>query len=138
MRVFLDSNVIVSGIAFRGIEHEILRFTFLPGSDFVISEDVKDEVLRVLREEFPRLRAEAEEIVSLVRAEVVPRRSYEARLRDFPRLRDAKDAHVLAAALAAGCDVIATGDKDLLVLGEVEGVRIVRPARVLQELRGLP
>ncbi len=138
MRVFLDSNVIVSGIAFRGNEHEILRRTFLPGSEFVISEVVKEEVLRVLRDEFPGLRTEAEELVSVLRAEVVPRRSYEARLRDFPRLRDPNDAHVLAAALAAGCDVIATGDKDLLVLGDVEGVRIVRPARVLRELRGVP
>ena len=138
MRVFLDSNVIVSGIAFRGNEHEILKFSFLRGSDFVISDDVRDEVLRVLRGDFPKLRAEVEEIVSLVRAEVVPRRSYEARLRDFPQIRDPNDAHILAAALVTGCDVIATGDRDLLVLGEVEGTRILRPARVLRELRGVP
>ena len=138
MRVFLDSNVIVSGIAFRGNEHEILKFSFLRGSDFVISDDVRDEVLRVLRGDFPKLRAEVEEIVSLVRAEVVPRRSYEARLRDFPQIRDPNDAHIRAAALVTGCDVIATGDRDLLVLGEVEGTRILRPARVLRELRGVP
>ena len=137
MRVFLDSNVIVSGIAFRGNEHEILKLSFVRGSDFVISDDVRDEVLRVLRDDFPRLRAEVEEIVSLVRAEVVPRKSYQARLRDFSRLRDPNDAHILAAALAAGCDVIATGGRDLLVLREVEGVRIARPARVLRELRGM-
>ena len=137
MRVFLDSNVVVSGIAFRGNEHEILRFSFIRGSDLVISDDVKYEVLKVLREDFPKLRGDVEEIVSSIRAEVVPRRSYEARLHDFPRLRDPNDAHVLAAALVAGCDVIATGDRDLLVLGEVEGVRVVRPARVLRELRGV-
>ena len=138
MRVFLDSNVIVSGIAFRGNEHEILKFSFLRGSDFVISDDVRDEVLRVLRGDFPKLRAEVEEIVSLVRAEVVPRRSYEARLRDFPQIRDPNDAHILAAALVSGCDVIATGDRDLLVVGEVVGTRILRPARVLRGLRGVP
>ena len=137
MRVFLDSNVIVSGIAFRGNEHEILRFSFIRGSDFVISDDVRDEALRVLRQGFPKVRADVEEIVSLVRAEVVPRRSYEARLRDFPRLRDPNDAHILAAAVVAGCEVIATGNQDLLVLREVEGVRIVRPARLLGELRGV-
>jgi len=137
VRVFLDSNVIVSGIAFRGNEHEILGFSFTRGSDFVICDDVRDEVLRVLREEFPKLRAHAEELVSLVRAEGVPRRSYEARLHDFPQIRDPNDAHILAAALVAGCDVIATGDRDLLVIGQVEGVRIVRPARALRELRGM-
>lgn len=46
----------------------------------------------------------------LVRAEFVLARDYEPRLSDFPTLRDPKDAHVLAAALAAGCDLIVTGD----------------------------
>ena len=128
MRLFLDSNVLVSGIAFSGTEQWILRATFRGGHTFVISEDVRREALNALREKFPRLRPEADEALFLLRVEVVPARAYAERLEAFPGLRDPKDAHVLAAAVASRCDALVTGDRDLLVLGEVGGVRIVRPS----------
>lgn len=127
MRFFLDSNVLVSGTVFPGTERWIVRATFHGGHAFVISEDVRQEALDVLREKFPRLRPEAEEALSVLRVEVVPRAAYAERLGGFPELRDPTDAHVLAAALASRCDAIVTGDRDLLVLGEIEGVRILRP-----------
>ena len=135
MRAFLDSNVLVSGIAFGGNEHALLLLTFTSDHTFVTSDDVQEEAMQVLRATFPRFREEAHEILSLVRAEVVPQDSYAARLQDFPRLRDPNDAHVLAAALASRCDLLITGDKDLLVLGQVEGLRIVKPAHGLGLLR---
>jgi len=136
VKVFLDSNVIVSGIAFRGPEFDLLRSSFASRHVFVISEDVQGEVRGVLRRQFPRFQEEAEEILALFPIDVVPREAYAARLGDFPALRDPKDAHVLAAALEAECDLIATGDQDLLVLGQLEGTKIERSARVLRLLRG--
>lgn len=134
MRVFLDSNVLVSGIAFRGNEHAVLRLAFAPGHHFVLSEDVRDEVLRGLLEKFPSLRAEAMELLVVIRAEIQPRMAYTSGPTDFPGLRDPRDAHVLAAALTAECDLIVTGDKDLLRLGRVGRARIVRPREALRIL----
>ncbi len=134
MKLFLDSNVIVSGIAFRGNAHAILVSAFTSKHRFVFSEDVHGEALQVLRGKFPRLRREAEEILSLIRAERVPRKDYRSQLGEFPALRDPNDAHVLAAALVAECDLIVTGDQDLLSMGNVAGVRIVRPAEALRIL----
>ena len=42
--------------------------------------------------------------------------------------RDRKDDYLLAYAVVGRADYLVTGDRDLLVLGEVEGVRIVSPA----------
>ncbi len=127
MRFFLDSNVLVSGIAFPGNERWLLRRTFGGRHAFVISEDVRQETLDTLRQKFPRLKPEAEEALTLVRVEVVPASAYRERLGDFPALRDPHDAHVLGAAVVSQCDAIVTGDRDLLVLGEASGVRILRP-----------
>jgi len=41
--------------------------------------------------------------------------------------RDPDDDMVLATAKAGACDVIITGDKDLLDLGTYDGIRIVSP-----------
>ena len=45
---------------------------------------------------------------------------------------DADDDHVIAAALAARADAIATGDGDLLRLDPWQGIRILPPAEVLR------
>ena len=52
--------------------------------------------------------------------------------------RDRKDDYLLAYALVGEADYLATGDKDLLVLRQVGGAKIVSPAefaRILEEAR---
>ena len=138
MKFFLDSNVLVSGTAFSGTEHWILQATFRGEHAFVISEEVRREALAVLRQKFPRLRVEAEEALSLLRVEMVLQKAYAERTGEFSRLRDPKDAHVLAAAIVSQCDAIVTGDRDLLVLKEVEGVRILRPGQARRLIGDAP
>jgi uncharacterized protein len=43
---------------------------------------------------------------------------------------------VIACALAAQADYLVTGDQDMLVLGEHEGIRIVMPRQFLDLLEG--
>lgn len=50
--------------------------------------------------------------------------------------RDDKDNKYLELALAAGADAIVSGDADLLVLHPWRGVRILRPAKYLDQYRG--
>lgn len=53
----------------------------------------------------------------------------------FPQVpRDPDDDLIVATALAANADLLVTGDNDLLILGEHEGVRILTPRRFLDEL----
>lgn len=102
--------------------------------EFVLSQDVQEEARGVLIPKFGRLRAGAYEALSLIRAEIVLRADYEDTLDKVPLLRDPKDAHVIAAAIAADCDLLVTGDKDILSLGGVGNLQIVTPAAALKIL----
>jgi len=46
-------------------------------------------------------------------------------------VRDPKDRYLLTYAVNYAIDFLITGDKDLLVLGQVENVRILTPAQFL-------
>lgn len=50
--------------------------------------------------------------------------------------RDPDDEVVLAAAVEGRADRIVTGDKDLLVLGEYEGIPIITPRAFLDLIEG--
>ena len=51
-----------------------------------------------------------------------------------PVRRDADDDLVLATAVSARADRVVTGDQDLLVLQQYEGIRVVSPRRFLEWL----
>jgi predicted nucleic acid-binding protein len=46
--------------------------------------------------------------------------------------RDRDDDNVLATAVAGQADIILTGDDDLLVLGEYNGIRILSPRQFVE------
>jgi putative PIN family toxin of toxin-antitoxin system len=48
--------------------------------------------------------------------------------------RDADDDEVLACAISGDCEIIVTGDDDLLVLNEYRGIRILRTSALIEEL----
>jgi len=48
--------------------------------------------------------------------------------------RDPKDDYLIMLAKTSRADLLVTGDKDLLVLDGFEGVRIIAPAKLLEEL----
>ncbi len=119
---------------FRRNENRILLSSFRAPHEFVLSQDVLEEARVVLRQKFARLREGVDETMSLILAEIVPRESYERMIDQMPTLRDPKDAHILAAAIASDCDILVTGEKDLLSLRQFGKLRIVKPAAALQIL----
>lgn len=52
--------------------------------------------------------------------------------------RHVKDDYLLAYALTAQADYLVTGDDDLLVLDQVEGVKVVAPVEFLEVLQANP
>lgn len=122
LRVILDTNVLVSGIAYpKSVPGKIIAAWRNGSVDVLLSNYILDELRRVL----PRLEqrhgltlTEVDDLVDVlsIQADIIePLPSAE------PQLRDLADQPVLGTLLAAlttsGTDYLVTGDKDLLVLG---------------------
>lgn len=109
MRVALDTNVLVSAFATRGLCADVLQ-VILAEHELVLGETVLGELRRVLRQKIRMSAAMSEEVETFLRrhAVIVP---------DAPplrlRLRDRTDLPVLAEALAGEAEVLVTGDRDL-------------------------
>lgn len=140
LRVVLDTNVLLSGIAYpASVPGKILAAWRHGSVEVLLCTHILDELRRVL----PRLKqrhglspAEIEDLVDIlaIQAELV-----EPLPAADPELRDAADQPVLGALLAAqkgsGADYLITGDKDLLVLAG--RYPIIMPARFWEMHAGL-
>lgn len=86
--------------------------------------EMEEEVYRVLTEKF-----RWESVRALTALDTVLTRAIHVQLRGTVKAcRDPKDDIFLECAIRARADLLIAGDKDLLVLGAFEGVRIVTPA----------
>ncbi len=131
MRIFLDTNVLVSAIATRGICADLLR-SVVAEHELVVGEVVLTELRRVVGSKF-RLPAERiDEVEAFLRTyEVVAR----PRAMDSVVVRDLADRWVLANARKATADILVTGDADLLAVRATAVLRIVTPREFWTELR---
>jgi len=123
VKVYLDTNVLVSAFATRGLCADVLRH-ILAEHELLTGEVNLRELSRVLLDCLHVPQNTIEAIDAFLRGhEVVP--SPEKKL-DLP-VRDPDDAWVLASAVASNADVMVTGDRDLLELAENSPVRILDP-----------
>jgi uncharacterized protein len=106
MRVVLDTNVIVAGMAYpNGPPGRVVQAWRSGALEVFLSPWILAECARVL----PRLRPFTQMTDAEI-AELVEQLAFAA------DVRDAADEPVLATLLATGADLLITGDKDLLVL----------------------
>ena len=123
MRVFLDTNVLASAVATRGICADILQ-TALSEHEVVVSEQVLTELRRTLKEKFRTSDELADETDEFLRREAQV-------VGEAPKLeiavRDKDDVSIVEQAVAGAADVLVTGDKDLIEMGEDRPIRILTP-----------
>lgn len=134
-RVFLDSNVIFSGLySSSGAPGKILE-VFIEGElELVISRQVLDEVIRTIKEKLPQILPALRKLLENSPPEVVRDPALEDVKRWASEL-DTADAAILAAAVTAQPDYFVTGDRRFLNnpgIAERAGLRIVTPAQFME------
>lgn len=121
MKVFVDTNVLVAAFATRGLCADILRY-ILAEHELVTDEVVLTELRRVLRRRFKAPGPTVDAILAFLREyEVVSKPKQSA---DLPT-RDLDDRWIVTSAVAAGADVLISGDHDLLDVAGSAPLRIL-------------
>jgi len=132
MRVVVDTNVLVSGVFFGGMPSRILEAWRDKRIDVVVSPDILEEYRRVgehLETQFTDVSLAPFLALLVMNAEIIEPP-------DLPEQvsRDSDDDKFIACALAGGCHVIISGDKDLLSISGYRGVKVVAPREFLESV----
>jgi uncharacterized protein len=133
MRIFLDANILVSGIIFKGKEHELLIKN--KNILFIISEDVLEETRAAIIEKFPESSELVEIFLNILNPTVIKRKDYATKLNEYLTVRDTNDRHILAAAMIGKVDYIVTGDADLLILKNYKNISIVQARKIISLIK---
>lgn len=131
MRVFLDTNVLISAFTTRGLCEDLFR-EVLASHDLIVSNVVLNELERILKEKFRMPRALTSEISTFLRQETV---LSEAGILPRVKIKDRDDLPILSSALEGKADVFVTGDKELLDLQQVSHLEILSPRAFWERLK---
>ena len=131
-RATADSNIWVSGLNWYGKPHELLNLARDRKIELAISDAILDEFSRILHDKLEW----SDDRLNSMRAEVA---TFTKRVSSTETLdvvkADPDDNRILECAVAAGSDVIVTGDAHLLQLGAYRGIKIMKVADFLGQAR---
>ena len=124
MKIFADTNVLVSAFIARGLCSDLLEI-ILADHELMTGEFVLQELERVFVKKIKVPKSKVSRVIKFLRnhhVEPIPEAISDV------KVRDEDDRWVLASAIQAQADILVTGDKDLLDISkEVSQLRIIAP-----------
>lgn len=128
MTVVLDTNVLVSAFAARGLCADLFRDVIshhrLTLSDYILAE-LQQKLTETLRVSLP--------VAQSIHALLLPYRVVHEELPDIDAdIRDSDDIPIVAFALAMKADYLITGDRDLLDIALSLPVPVISPREFYQ------
>lgn len=131
MRVFLDTNVLVSAVATRGLCADVLR-EILVSHQLAVSAPLIAEIEKILSTKIGVPQETISDFVDLLTQDCIW--SEMAQLVEID-IKDKDDIVILSTALAAKTEIFVTGDKELLELEIIQSMRIRSPRSFWESLK---
>ena len=131
MRVFLDSNVLVSAVATRGLCADVLRET-LVSHQLVVSAPLIVELKNILHTKIGIPQEIISDFVEVLAQDSIL--SENTKLTPID-INDKDDILILSTALNGNAELFVTGDKELLELGKIQSMRILSPRKFWETLK---
>jgi putative PIN family toxin of toxin-antitoxin system len=123
MRIFLDTNVLVSSFTTRGICSDILR-EILIHEELVVCQPLLRELEKVLSYKFQIPKNIINNIIHFLQTDTI---ISETENRPEVKLNDQSDLIILSCALNGKSKYLVTGDKELQELKKVDDLIILSP-----------
>jgi putative PIN family toxin of toxin-antitoxin system len=131
MKVFLDTNVLVSAVATRGLCADVLREVFRH-HHLIISPELLTELENVFRKALGLPQNIIFEFIEVIKQD--SQLSTPSPLLNV-KIRDKDDLLMLSSASNGGADLFITGDKELLGLQSIRNMGIVSPRMFWERLK---
>lgn len=130
MRVYLDTNVVVSALATRGLCADVLQLV-LAEHELVVGETMLGELPRALSKKLGLPQETIDETIAFLRRQAsVVTTAAAVPLKGV----DPADAAVVAEAAAGAVDLLVTGDQGLLTAPGLP-IKVVSPRELWDQLR---
>ena len=123
MRVLFDTNVLISAFITRGSAYDVIEHAFHE-CDVYYTTFIINEFKEVFKDKFHYPESVINEFVSFIHKFFLKGNTADA---VSNICRDPDDDQVLADAVINSIDAIITGDKDLLILKNYKGIKIIHP-----------
>lgn len=130
--MFLDTNVLVSAFASRGLCADLVQYVLVE-HDLLVGEVVLVELERVLLGRIKVPKQAVADIERLLRDQYLVRKPG---LHLSLGLRDADDEWIVASALAGKADALVTGDADILDEKNLIPLPVYSPRQFWEHVRG--
>ena len=132
MRVLFDTNIFASAFTSAGLCNQAYERALIR-TDLITAPRLLDELQRILVKKMKLEAGLAGEIIAELEGEL---ELIEPVPLPQPVCRDADDDWVLATALTGSAGIIVSGDKDLLVLKQFLGIKILSPRQFIEWIDG--
>lgn len=123
MKFFFDTNVLIAAFATHGVCSDLFEHCLAEHS-ICISQQVLDELYEILVEKLEFPKPIVTQVVTFIRENVVILAHGHL---PSPICRDTDADSILAGAISGNVDCLISGDKDLLVLKNIQGIPILAP-----------
>jgi uncharacterized protein len=134
MRVFPDTNVLISAVATRGLCADVLR-EILVSHQLVISVPLIAELKNILHTKIEITQEIISEFLDLLLQDSILCENLRVTNID---IKDKDDIVILSTALNGNSELFVTGDKELLELGKIQCMRIVSPRNFWETVKTQP
>ncbi len=125
MRIVIDTNVVISGVFFGGLPRKIIEAAVYHRLEACATAEISEEYRRIVEEMIRRKQGKLRQDVFSVFIESL--RFVEA-VSKVEVCRDPDDDKFFGCAKDAGALYIVSGDKDLLNVGNFEGITVMTAA----------
>ena len=132
MKIVVDTNVLISALLFAGTPGKLIELWENGLVDPLISEEILNEYVRVLA--YPKFKLTEDEINYLLYQQILP---YFKVVKSIPSPsivhKDPDDDKFIRCALAGRAKIIISGDRHLLSIKSIQGIKILTPAQFLDK-----